>query len=207
MRTKTELALTNRDEIAGLPALSLAEFFRNYDTPIEAEDVATWFNLNADEAKDAFRYLVNDGYLDLSKSGKDVELIKTRAALAIERSALAPTLEVSDVHSIILMLLMAISEVNTSPATGHRIQGVTIIRGAIDGSAAPKSLVEAVIEIVPTSYELSIQRGIDELAYEYTKAKGLPIAHGDDPHAASIWHIKNALWETHERASLRFVFR
>ncbi|MYM41943.1 hypothetical protein [Duganella qianjiadongensis] len=201
------MTLTNRDEIAGLPALSLAEFFRNYDTPIEAEDVGSWFNLNEDEEKDAFRHLVNNGYLGLSKSRKNVELIKTSAAIAIERAALAPILEVSDVHSIILKLLMVINDVNTSPATGYRIQGMTIIRGAIDGSADPKSLVEAAIELAPTSYELSIQRGIDELAYEYAKAKGLPIPSVDEPQAASIWHIKNALWETHERASLRFVIR
>lgn len=207
MEKTLQMKLTNRDEIAGLPALSLAEFFRNHDTPIEAHDVGTWFNLNADEAQDAFRYLVNDGYLNLSKSRKDVELIKTSAALAIERAALAPTLEVSDVHSIILKLLMAINEVNTSPATGHRVQGVTLIRGTIDGSPDPKSLVEATIELAPGSEDGPIQSGIERLAYEYAMEKGLPRQFESDPHAASIWHIKNALWETHERLSLQFMIR
>lgn len=207
MKKTMQMNLTNRDEIAGLPALSLAEFFRQCEAPIEAEEIGTWFHLDGKEKEEAFRRLVNEGYLDLNKNRLDVEFIKTNAALEIERSAPDPALEISDVHSIVLMLLGAVSEVNSSPATAHRVRATTIIGGAIDGSLEPKALVEAVIELAPASVEVTLQGAFERLAHEYATAKGLPIQRGDDPQAASVRRIKDALLETHERASLRFVIR
>jgi hypothetical protein len=150
---------------------------------------------------------VDEGYLDLSKNRLDVEFIKTKAALEVERSAPDPDLEISDVHSIVLMLLGAVSEVNSSPASAHRVRAATIIGGAIDGLLEPKALVEAVIELAPMSVEVTTQGAIERLVYEYAMAKGLPTRTGDDPQAASIRRIKDALLKTHERASLRFVIR
>lgn len=207
MKKALQMKLTNRDEIAGLPALSVAEFFLQCETPIEAKEIGTWFHLDGKEKEEAFRRLVNEGYLDLSKNRLDVEFIKTNAALEIERSAPDPALEISEVHSIVLMLLGTAIEVNSSPATAHRVRAATIIGGAIDGSLEPKALVEAVIELAPVSIEVTIQRAIEGWAYEYAIAKGLPTRPGDDPQAASIRRIKDALLETHERVSLRFVIR
>jgi hypothetical protein len=54
MKKTMQMNLTNRDEIAGLPALSLAEFFRQCEVPIEAEEIGTWFHLDGKKRKKHF---------------------------------------------------------------------------------------------------------------------------------------------------------
>jgi hypothetical protein len=67
--------------------------------------------------------------------------------------------------------------------------------------------VEAVIELQPLCFHATLQAEFERLAYEYATALALPNRHGDDPHAASIWRVKDRLLDTHERLSLRFVVR
>lgn len=207
MKKALQMNLTNRDEIAGLPALSLAEFFLQSEAPIEAEEIGTWFHLDGKEKEEAFRRLVNEGYLDLSKNRLAVEFIKTNAALAIEQSAPEPALEISDVHSIVLMLLWAIDEVNASPATAYRVTAMTLVGAAINRSKHPKSLVEAVVELEPFSYNSQIQAQFEQLAHEHAIAHAESDRTGSDTHAISIQFIKDRLLEAHERLSLRFVVK
>lgn len=196
--------ITNRDEIAGLPALSAAEFFAECEPPFTTAEVGVWFHLNDQETATAIQRLLSEGHIELSKNRTAIEFIKTNKALAIEQFTPQSTLSISDYHNIVLTLLRATDEINSSPATAYRIRAVTLIGAAIDGSKRPKSLVEAIIELEPLTPDPKLQTELEALSHEYA------VTHADFDRSdeyTSIQFIKDRLLEAHERLSLRFVVK
>jgi hypothetical protein len=148
--------------------------------------------------------LVDEGYL-IRESLQATEFTKTKQALAIEQSAPSVTLEISDIRSVVLALLDAVHEVNSSPATAHRVRSTTFYGAAINGSLEPKALVEALIEVEPHSFEPTLQTELERLALDEATKNALPTKRHDAPHVASIQRIKDRLLRAHERLSLRFI--
>jgi hypothetical protein len=205
MKKALQINLTNRDEIAGLPALSVAEFLADDESAVSSEQLRSWFHLDDTEAGIAFRRLIDEGYLESRTDGSSAESTKTAQARAVVASVPTPTLTTTDCDNIVLTLLEAIREINTSPATAHRVGAAKIVGSTIERIGDLTSIVEAVIELRPVARIVSIQSEIEELALAYA------VEHGDhagaihNAHAASIQFIHARLLDAHERLSLRFL--
>jgi hypothetical protein len=205
MKKALQMNLTNRDEIAGLPALSVAEFLADDESALSCEDLRSWFHLDDREAGIAFRRLIEEGYLESRTDGSSEESTTTARARDVVASAPAPALTTTDCDNIVLALLTAIREINTSPATAHRVGAAKIIGSNIERIGDLTSIVEAVIELRPLAHIVSIQSEIEELALEYAVKHSEHADGTNNAHAASIHLIHDQLLDAHERLSLRFV--
>lgn len=157
------------------------------------------------EAGIAFRRLIDEGYLESHSNGNREESTTTAQSRAVVASAPAPTLTTTNCDHIVLALLKTIREINTSPATAHRVGAAKIIGSNIERISDLTSIVEAVIELRPLANIISIQSEIEKLALEYAITHGEHAEAGSDANEASIQFIRDQLLEVHERLSLRFV--
>jgi hypothetical protein len=205
MKKALQMHLTNRDEIAGLPALSVVEFLADDESALSSEQLRSWFHLDDRAAGIAFRRLIDEGYLESRTDGSSEESTATAQARDVVASAPAPTLTTTDCDNIVLALLTAIREINTSPATAHRVGAAKFIGPHLERIGNLTSIVEAVIELRPLASIFSIQSEIEELALEYAIKNGKQADAITDAHAASIQFIHNQLLDVHMRLSLRFV--
>jgi hypothetical protein len=196
---------TNRQEIAGLPALSVIAFLANDDADVSLLSIQGWFRLDDDEARDVARRFEEDGLIESSSDGS-AEWVKSISARAIAEGQ--PQFQLADVErdQIILALVRGIAELNVNPATAHRVDALTLLGATIAGVDEP-SLVEALVEISPVTKVGEVQAGIEGLAAEYADQHTKNSAPGGDARARSVGLIKEKLWSIDERLALRFVMR
>lgn len=196
----------NRQEIAGLPALSVVAFLADDDPEASVETIGSWFHLDEVEARTVVRRLENEGYIEPVSESPGCW---SKTSMALEVAHTQPQAAMSEVErdNLVLALMRAVSEINVSPATAHRVRALTFFGITIVGAAERPPIVEALVEISPITHADDIQAEIEILAAGHADRhpqNGVPEG---DPHARSIHVIKEALWSVNERLSLRFVMR
>lgn len=195
---------TNRQEIAGLPALSVVVFLADGDADVSLLSIRGWFHLNDQEAWDVARRLEDEGYIE-SPSDDAEDWVKTPIAREIARAQQKFELSDAERGQLILALVRGISELNVSPATAHRVRALTLIGATIDGADWSPPLVEALVEISPVAAVCAIQVEIESLAADYADRHSEDTALERDAHGRSVGLIKETLLSIDERLSLRFV--
>ena len=198
-----EIEMTNKLEIAGVPALALRQFFADWDEPFRVVNLVHQLNLNDSNTVSVLDRLISDGYLQVEEGEG---LIKTpKAKLLTRRTTLAP-LTREEGYNVILSVLKRAGEINCRAETAHRITGAKVIGTFLTDSTDDIQFVEMEICIWPIADDNEgIQSGIEELAAEYAYNHGETRQLDGNNRQRSIDFIRNLLLFVYPHAVLRFT--
>ena len=116
--------ISNRDFIAGQPALNVREMFLSHDGTYDEGVVRTWLLLDRPTAAATIEKLVKLGYLELLiQSGTAPQFTRTALATATMKSGPDLPLTQAGAPKVVLALFREIRLVNASPLA-HRIDSI-----------------------------------------------------------------------------------
>ena len=198
-----EIDMTNKNEIAGVPALALRQFFSDCDEPFSVANLVSQLNLNSANTVAVLDSLILNGYVQVDEKRGLVKT--TKAQLLTHRPAL-PTMTREEGCGVVLSVLKRVSEINASPETAHRVAGAKVIGKFLTDSADDVPFVEIEISIYPVASNVGgSQSGIEALAAEYAYARGeIQLVERND-RQRSIDYICKELLNVHPHAVLRFT--
>lgn len=202
-------SITNRDQIAGLPALSIRQFFIEQDEPLTVVGLRSALDLNSTMAVHVMDRLVNEGYLKISKLKDGAPgLIKTSHALRLVGATTSPPLSREEGYNVVFKLLEAVSKINVSPETAHRIGAVKIIGKMLIEAFDEVPFVEAEILVEPfVASNPQIQQALEKLSAGFAAKQGQPVTFGQNRDNWSTNMIKDRLHSVHDLLCLRFISR
>ena len=198
-----EIEMTNKNEIAGVPALALRQFFFSCDETFRVAHLAAALHLKGDQITSVLDALIVDGYVGIANdAGLD---ITSKAQLLIEQVGFRPiTREAS--YNVVLNVLRRIDVVNSSAKTAHRISGAKVLTEVLNDEDDQVPFVEIEIGIRPIANDGgTIQKGLEQLAADYAYDNDVLHQSGGDNHHRSIDFIRNQLLNVDPHAVLRFT--
>lgn len=199
--------MTNRDQIAGLPAFSVRQFLADCDEPIDVKSLQSWLLLDDKTALAAFQSLISEGYLKTDRMADGpVGLVKTGKARRMIQAVSQPPLSREEGYNIVLNLLREIAAINVNPATAHHIESVKLVGQILTDDSDELPFVEAEILISPNAIaHPELQREWQKIAAEYAERSGHHFASEEDRDYWSMQMIKDRLYYVHGQLCLRIV--
>lgn len=200
-------APSNRDQIAGIPAMCIRQFFIECEEPIDAGDIQRSFMLNETVAYRVFERLLAEGHLEVDTStDKDrLKAIKTLKATRLAATDTHLPLSRENARNVVLALFDEVGRINISPTTAHHITAVTITGEYLIGAIDELSFVEATIRIAPAAIDAALQAQISRLAASHAEENGQQFASEQERENWSVQTIKDRLYDLHPQLCLRFI--
>ena len=198
-----KIEMTNKNEIAGVPALALRQFFCSCDETFSVAHLAAVLHVKEHQFISVLDALVTVGYVGIADNAA---LVKTsKAQLLIDQAGLpAITREAS--YNVVLNVLRRIDEVNSSAKTAHRVSGAKVLTEVLNDEDDQVPFVEIEISIRPIAKDGgTIQKGLEQLAADYTYDNDVQHQSRGDIHHRSIDFIRNQLLNVDTHAVLRFT--
>jgi hypothetical protein len=205
--TAMKNVMTNRDQIAGLPAFSIRQFLSDCEEPIDVKSLQSWLLLDDKAALAVFQFLISDGYLKTDRLADGTAgLVKTGKARRMIQVASQPSLSREEGYNIFLNLLREIAAINVNPATAHHIESVKLAGQILTDDSDELTFVEAEILISPhANAHPELQREWEKIAAEYAERSGHHFASEEDRDNWSMQLIKDRLYDVHDKLCLRIV--
>lgn len=168
--------ISNKVQIAGLPALVIRQFFLECDDPITISNIQSWLNLDDRTALAVFQKLITDGYLETRASRRQLgSLVKTPKARDLVEAACLPPTTREDAYAILMKVLSEIERINGSNEVAHRIDTIMLKGPLIDRPTEVTPYLDMEISIVPLSSDPLTQQNLEALAKEELERRGWQI--------------------------------
>ena len=197
--------ISNRDFIAGQPALNVREMFLSHDGTYNEGVVRTWLLLDRPTAAATIEKLVELGYLELLiQSGTAPQFTRTALATAIMKSGPDLPLTQAGASRIVLSLLREVRLVNASPLA-HRIDSIKIHGSLLSNPLDNPRCVQAEINIVSMcETRPDIQANLERLAAQFAEQHDTVFSIAEDRQNYSRLTIRDRLLGINDQLSLKF---
>ncbi|MDO9422172.1 MAG: hypothetical protein Q7T66_16040 [Herminiimonas sp.] len=139
--------ISNRDFIAGQPALNVREMFINHDDLFNVDVIGAWLFIDLATAEATIEKLVESGYLEILNHHDNVcQLTRTALAIALVKSAPYLPLSRASTAKVVLELLQEIRLVNASPLA-HRIDSIELHGSLLTNPVDDPQCIQAEINV------------------------------------------------------------
>ena len=201
----THANISNRDFIAGQPALNVREMFLSHDDAFDVDVIRTWLMLDRQTAAATAEKLVELGYVEtLQPENGTSQLTRTALATALMKSGPDLPLNQAVASKVVLALIQEIRNVNASPIA-HRIDSIKIHGSLLCNPFGDPLCVQAEINVTAVCpSHPSIQANLERLAALFAEQHGVVFRSSGDRQHYSQQSIRDRLLSIHDQLSLRF---
>lgn len=203
--TITHAKISNRDFIAGQPALNVREMFLSHEDTFDVDVIRTWLLLDRPTAVATIEELVELGYLEtLNHPSNAPQLTRTALAIALTKSGPDLPLTQAGASKIVLALLQKIRLVNASPLA-HRIDSIKIYGSLLSNPLDNPLCVQAEIYVAAVcTSNPNIQANLERLAALFAEQHDTVLSSFEERQNYSQQSIRYRLLSIHDQLSLRF---
>ena len=201
----THASISNRDFIAGQPALNVREMFQSHEDTFDVDVIRIWLLLDRRTAIATTAKLVELGYLEaLDHHSTASRLTRTALAIALTKTGLDLPLTEAGASEVVLALLREVRNVNASPLA-HRIDSIKIYGSLLSNPLHDPLCLQAEIVVSDVcSSHPGIQANLERLAAQFAQQHGSVLYDSEERQNYSQQSIRERLLSIHDQLSLRF---